>query len=215
MITMQCNPSRQNGAILVEFLLITPLLLAIAGGAIEVARFLRFNQMASVFSQEAAITAYRRCTDIFVFNSNDTFDQTSTEAAIQVCLDTFRNGFQTQLNALSPNVGNNPQFSVILSVYRRDQVTDGDVATGFTSLTRIVSSPTGVTSHYSAAGEEIRRTTPADTVVLTDTQVRDMERIAIAEVGYAYSPAIQIYRVLLGPIDLLRTTGEFRETTIL
>lgn len=212
---MQRQHTHQAGHILVEFLLITPLLLAIAGGAMEVARFLRFNQMASVFSQEAAITAYRRCTDFFIFSASDAFDEAATRAAVQGCLNTFRGNLQQQLNTISPNVGTNPQFSVVLSVYRRDQVTDSGTAIGFTTLTRIVSATADLNSHYNAVGAELRRVTPVNTRILTDEQVRDMQRIVIAEVAYTYRPAIPIYRVLLGPIDLFRTTEEFRETTIL
>lgn len=208
----------QRGQILIEFILIAPVLLAIAGGAIEIARFLRFNQVASVFSQESAMTAYRRCSDFFVFKEDETFDEVKTKAAAQRCLNDLRTTIENRLSDAYPIADpNNPKFSVVLSVYRRDQIAGSGI--GFASLTRTVSpDPTGdsaaISSLFGISGNLIVRVGP-NTAVFTEAEIVGMERIVIAEVAYMYSPVIPIYRLLLGNIDLIKTDRGFRETTIL
>jgi hypothetical protein len=205
---------RQKGQILIEFILIAPVLLAIAGGAIEIARFLRFNQVASVFSQEAAMTAYRRCSDSFVFQATGSFDETKTKAQINECLEELQTALQQRLSDAYPNTQpNNPRFSVILSVYRRDQSAGSGI--GFNALTRIVYSDTqALSSLYNASSNTIVKDA-TNTVVFTEAEIKSMERIVIAEVAYMYSPAIPIYKLLMGDVDLMKTDERFRETTIL
>jgi hypothetical protein len=209
---------RQRGQILIEFILIAPVLLAIAGGAIEIARFLRFNQVASVFSQEAAMTAYRRCSDFFVFKADETFDTVQTQAAATQCLSGLRTTIENRLSNAYPTTDpKNPRFLVVLSVYRRDRIAGSGI--GFGSLTRMISpdsaaDPTAISSLYKISGNTIvREATSA--VVFTENEITDMERIVIAEVAYMYSPVIPIYKLVLGNIDLIKTDRGFRETTIL
>ena len=210
--------TRQKGQILVEFILIAPVLLAIAGGAIEIARFLRFNQVASVFSQEAAMTAYRRCSDSFVFRTTGEFDQTTSQAEINACLRELQTGLQQRLSDAYPDTTpTNPRFSVLLSVYRRDQAAGAGI--GFTNLTRMVfpnsaQDPDALSSQYNSSSNTIVKVS-TNTVVFTEPEIRSMERVTIAEVAYIYSPAIPIYRLLMGDIDLMKTDERFRETTIL
>ncbi len=208
------NNIRQKGQILIEFILIAPVLLAIAGGAIEIARFLRFNQVASVFSQETALTAYRRCSDFFVFTNAGGFDSPATQAAIRTCLNQIHETIQNRLDAAYPStVANNPKFSLALSVYRRDRV--GGSTVGFAALTQIAANgPGALSSLFAINGDTIERVSPK-TEVFSQEEIEAMERIVIAEVAYIYSPAIPIYKVLLGNIDLMKTDEGFRETTIL
>ncbi len=209
---------RQKGQILVEFILIAPVLLAIAGGAIEIARFLRFNQVASVFSQEAAVTAYRRCSDSFVFHTTGTFDETKTKAEINECLEELQTVIQQRLSDAYPSTQpNNPRFSVILSVYRRDQAAGSGI--GFTALTRMVypnseDNTNAPSSLYNASSNTIIKVAD-NKVIFTEAEIRSMERVVIAEVAYMYSPAIPIYKLLMGDVDLMKTDERFRETTIL
>jgi hypothetical protein len=209
------HKTRQKGQILVEFILIAPVLLAIAGGALEIARFLRFNQVASVFSQEAAMMAYRQCSDFFVFTSAGTFDKAETEKAINGCLTNLHNTIQNRLNDAYPStVSSNPRFSVVLSVYRLDQTSGSGV--GFSELTRLAypNSSLEISSLYNVSGASIRRDGEGHDV-LSDSEIREMERVVIAEVAYMYVPAIPIYKLLMGDVDLMKTNERFRETTIL
>jgi uncharacterized protein (UPF0333 family) len=224
--------NRQRGQILVEFILIAPALLAIAGGAIEIARFLRFNQTASIFSQEAAVAAYRKCSDFTNFDANGSFNSNATSSAIQLCLNDLRTQMQTRLNQISnPAQPINPEFLLVISVYRRDRIRDENgnlilqsgLPVGFNSLERIVSasapfaSPSiPLSSLFSPSSEAINRNNPLPaTVVITAAETEKMERIVIAEVAYRYTPAIPIYRVLMRNSNFLRTNANFRETTIL
>lgn len=214
--------NRQRGHILVEFILVAPVILAIAGGALEIARFLRLNQTASIISQEAAVSAYRKCSDFFVFDANGAFNQGETTSDIQKCLETVRSDLQKQLEDLyNPALPGNPKFSLVLSVYRRDNVRNSaGTELGFKQLTQIVPvppdpTPTPLPSLYKATGGTIQKIGPPAAVVVNAGEVQKMERIVIAEVAYEYTPVIPIYKVLLGQGDFLRTGEGFRETTIL
>lgn len=214
------NHPHHAGLILVEFILITPVLLAIAGGAIEIARFLRFNQAASVLSQESALTAYRRCSDFFSFNSQGAFDEAKSTDNTKMCLDDLRQSMQQSINRLyPPEEARNPRFTVSISVYRRDRIPDPKekgAFIGFQSLTQVISAPENLQppSLYAAFGDTILKPSMKK-VILNSTQVTAMERIVIAEVAYRYTPVIPIYRLLMGNVNLMQTDDGFRETTIL
>jgi hypothetical protein len=214
----------QRGQVLVEFILIAPVLLAIAGGALEIARFLRYNQTASIVSQEAALSTYRRCSDFFLFNADGTFNYTGTAQKTEACLNRLREDIQAQVNRLyDPTTRGNPEFLLVLSVYRRDSVLDArGTAIGFVNLERIMSASapndapsSPLASLYQTSANTIQRIGSPSIQVVNAAEAEQMERIVIAEVAYRYTPVIPIYKVLLGDGDFLRTDERFRETTIL
>ena len=110
---------RERGSSYIEFLLVAPIFLLIAASTIEIARFLRFRQLAGVFSKEAALEAYRKCdiTNITTTggNSDPSVDWPSTSRDISSCLQTL----ETQMNAGLTAAGfPSSRAKVILSMYR-------------------------------------------------------------------------------------------------
>jgi Flp pilus assembly protein TadG len=194
---------------MIEFIIILPLLLCIAGATIEIARFLRFNQMASVLSQEAALRAYRQCSDFFLYANNEAsdFDPEATRALTGTCLD----GVRTQLaNARTSLIGSTQSiaFNISISVYRHDGTQGAD---GFTGEGDSGSNPVRIASSDS----EFSGTDRAANQFRTLPQVRG--RMVIAEVSYNYTPVIQLYQGFWGGLAaVLRKEGNvFKETTII
>ncbi len=117
---------------MVEFLLVAPVLLAISGGTIEVANFMRLSQISTVASQEMANVAYRRCASITrVENPNSPnyqpasnsltdgtikiqLDNTTTATEIQNCLVAVQTETLTELLSLNSGstTGNSAQLIV-------------------------------------------------------------------------------------------------------
>lgn len=105
---------RNSGKIMIEFLLVAPVFLMISGGTIEVANFMRLSQVSTVVSQEAANQAYRQCSSVVrltnpndrLYNSNGArmqIDNTTTQAAVQNCLENVRANSLVTLNKLNPS----------------------------------------------------------------------------------------------------------------
>jgi hypothetical protein len=206
--------SNTRGHALIEVIIVAPIILSIASLGLEVSRFLKLNQTASILSQEAANTAFRRCADIFVFDTNDIFSSTKTSAAIQSCLDTLVANVGSSATSLYPlnTDKKNPAFRLILSIYRLDSGASDPGIGGFPQLTRVLArSDNSLTSRYSVSGNSVARD---GATVLDSQRVSSQERIAIAEVTFEYNPAILIYRVFLG-LNILNTDEFCRETTIL
>jgi len=202
-----------RGHAMVEVIVVAPLILSIASLGLEVSRFLKLNQVASILSQEAANTAFRRCADALIFDSSDNFNQAATEAAIQTCLNTVVSNFANAATSLYPTDTSqgNPRYRVIVSIYRLDKGASDPLIGGFTSLTRVLAaSDNSLTSQYSASGNAITRN---GALILGTSRVEQQERIAIAEVTFEYTPMILIYRVFLG-LNILHTDEFCRETTI-
>ena len=204
------NSFRQRGHALIELIIVAPVLLSIAALGIEVSRFLRLNQVASILSQESANNTFRRCSDILDFeNGTDTFSSANTQSAIQDCLNTELDGFRKSTGLLYSqlDLGSSPTFNLVLSVYRQDQ------GFGFADLTSIVvtSSANRTSNYYMSAGSIMRN----GQTVLSSSQILDQGRVAIAEVTFEYTPIVPLYKIFLN-LDILNTKlGQFRETTIL
>jgi Flp pilus assembly protein TadG len=94
---------------MLEFLLIAPVLLTVAGGTVEVANHMRANQIATVMSQEVANSSYRQCADIIVVQNPNNLtsiavDTEATKRAVGGCLSNIQGTAQEKLYALLPGV---------------------------------------------------------------------------------------------------------------
>lgn len=198
-----CYRGSQDGVVMIEFLIILPLLLCLAGATIEIARFLRFNQMASVLSQEAALRAYRQCSDFFVYGDDDDFGADATRARTGRCLSEVGGqmvGSRNTLQATTTSIS----FNIAISVYRFD---GEDAKEGFPRNSARIS----WTSDATFPGTE----RAGDNAFWPSLENR--KRIVVAEVSYNYEPVIRLYQGFWqGLAAAFRRQGNvFIETTII
>lgn len=96
---------RQRGASLIEFCFTMPVLLLVAGATIDLSRYMRFLQITTFVSQEAAEQIYRQCSDITIYDPPDInttsleINKAMTESAIASCVQRLQLGAQELLNA--------------------------------------------------------------------------------------------------------------------
>lgn len=202
----------EHGSGLIEFIFVAPIILLLAGSTLEVARFLRFRQIAGVLSQEAANRAYSQCADITSVSAAGTsltVNTTTTTTNISACLTTVKTGIDAAATAAGL-----AGSALTISVYRHNL---GTVAPAFNCSTpNTISISVGTVSKFTIAGDAI--TTSGENVV-SASDVCKRGRIVIAELVFPYTTIIN-YRVFgLGfNTDLssseLKSTN-LRETTIL
>lgn len=212
-----------------EFLIVAPILLLVAGSTIELARFIRFRQIADVVSREAALEAYRRC-DITNILATDPADLSSTP---QVNITTSTNNIQACLNDVAAKfqatvaVAGLTNAQLILSFYRYDF---GSVipaaAPACTAPNSVFTgiSTSAANSVFNTNGTSIRNQNGQD-VVAAATGCQ-LGRILISELAFFYTPIIDFRVIGIGfgtdfnNSPLRRNPGgdfqrAFRETTIL
>lgn len=192
----------QHGVVMIEFIIILPLLLCIAGVTVEMARFLRFNQMASVLSQEAALRAYRQCSDFFVYSQANLFALEATRATTKRCLEEV--GAQlvasrNNLEARTPSIS----FNMAISVYRQDE------NEGFDNERILWASASRNPDLPNLANSQLRQNFSPPLAV--------RRRVVVAEVSYNYEPVIGLYQGFWqGLAAAFRRQGNvFIETTII
>ena len=208
----------EHGSGLIEFIFVAPIILLLAGSTLEVARFLRFRQIAGVLSQEAANRAYSQCADITSVSAAGTsltVNTTTTTTNISACLTTVKTGIDAAADAAGL-----AGSALTISVYRHNlgtvAPTDPTVCASSTAtVTRIPSIIPA--SKFDTTGGEIKTTSNAPVVSKLDVCKRG--RIVIAELVFPYTTIIN-YRVFgLGFNTNLKQSGfernDFRETTIL
>lgn len=90
---------------MMEFVFTVPVLLLIAGTTVDIARYMRYLQITSFVSQEAASQIYRQCSDITVYNKPQwgslgiTPSRDQTIMAIERCIERVQIQSQGMLNA--------------------------------------------------------------------------------------------------------------------
>jgi len=183
---------QQRGASFLEFIMVAPVMLLVAGATVELSRFIRFRQVADVLSKEAAMRAYRQCDITKVkFESSSpsvskapTVDEDQSATDIQNCLNTTSNNIQNTL-AQAGITG-----SVILSMYRFEfnQLVPTPACTGQTPRKIISQNSTSV---YNPTVNGISG--PNGTV--TGRWGCTTGRVVISEVAFRYTPIIN-YRVI-------------------
>ena len=196
----------EHGSGLIEFIFVAPIILLLAGSTLEVARFLRFRQIAGVLSQEAANRAYSQCADITsvsAVGTSLTVNTTTTTTNISACLTTVKTGIDAAATAAGL-----AGSALTISVYRHNL---GTVAPAFNCSTpNTISISVGTVSKFTIAGDAI---TTSGKNVVSASDVCKRGRIVIAELVFPYTTIIN-YRVL--GLDNSGFTGTaFRETTIL
>lgn len=225
--------ARQQGAGYIEFLLVAPILLLVAGSTIELARFIKVRQIADVISQEAALEAYRRCditnVDATTNQGSDPVVNTESSAAeTQRCLEDVARKFQATVAATGM-----ANARIILSLYRydfgflvpRDAPNCPATPTADAAFTRI--STGGGDSAFSLDGNTSIRGRDGREVGSAVTGCQ-LGRILISELAFFYIPIVD-FRVLgignsfdvnFRQSSLRNEPGQnfrnaFRETTIL
>ena len=203
----------EHGSGLIEFLFVAPIILLLAGSTLEVARFLRFRQIAGVLSQEAANRAYSQCADITsvsAVGNSLTVNIGTTTTNIGDCLTIIKTAIDTAAIAAGLQAGS----ALTISVYRHNL---SAVAPAFNCSTpNTISISVGTVSKFTIAGDAIT-TSGANVVSASDVCIRG--RIVIAELVFPYTTIIN-YRVFGVGFDTdlsqsgLRGT-DLRETTIL
>jgi hypothetical protein len=209
-----------SGKVLIELILVTPLLLMIPAGVMEYARFLRMDQIAVVYSQEAANRAYRQCGDFYVnvpANANtwsSVFSPTETASETLRCITNVRNSTNSSMQSYLPG------SQIIISVYRFNfDVTRTPPTDTLTSVAVIPDQTSPGMYSRTLVGLDgtqtsLVRVAPRSGELLSATEVRARQRIVVAEVAFNYRPVLSIFRAFLDAVNLT-TNGEYRETTIL
>lgn len=118
---------RERGSSMIELCFTIPVLLIIAGATVDISRYMRYAQVTTFVSQEAASQIYRQCSDLTIYNrpvtnsSQLTIDTATTRSAIAQCIQRIQaasqlvlnrslgssaitsNVFRWQINAVNPN----------------------------------------------------------------------------------------------------------------
>lgn len=98
------NGRGEQGSAMLEFVLTIPVLLMIAGTTVDMARYMRYLQITTFVSQEAASQIYRQCSDVTIFNkpvlgsSQVAPNKPQTMMAIERCLERVQIQSQRMLN---------------------------------------------------------------------------------------------------------------------
>ena len=139
----------EHGSGLIEFIFVAPIILLLAGSTLEVARFLRFRQIAGVLSQEAANRAYSQCADITSVSAAGTsltVNTTTTTTNISACLTTVKTGIDAAADAAGL-----AGSALTISVYRHNL---GTVAPAFNCSTpNTISISVGTVSKFTISGD--------------------------------------------------------------
>lgn len=233
----------ERGGSLLEFAFVAPIMLVISGATIDIGRFLRYHQITSSISQEAANYVYRRCSDITSLtetNGQTTVDASKSRARILACAQRARDEAQIALNNALP-------CSLIsITVYRHNiedfydkkgSSNTGTCAAG-DDITSIQAPPSQDDkdkcgqlnrTHPSTArsgvkiGELIGRSKltenngnllSGNTTIVSKEQVCNRNRLVAVEVGYAFEPIVKFLPAFLPGFGIDKE-GLHRETTIL
>ncbi len=217
------NKDLSLGHVLVELLIVAPVLLMIPAGVLEYTRFLRYDQLAVSFSQEAANQAYRQCADWNAVTQGETtvaFDEVTSTRLTEECLDRVIQDVQPRMDQRIPG----GRSRVILSVYRYNYGLLGAVTTDNPEtkiITQVAIRPTqGGTDPFVNSrvrlhsGDKVLARSTDNVILVSAAQAVIRERMVVAEVTFGYDPVFSLFNAFMGA-NSARTDGGFRETTIL
>jgi len=233
----------ERGGSLVEFAFVAPIMLVISGATIDIGRFLRYHQITSSISQEAANYVYRRCSDITSLtetNGQTTVDISKSKARILACAQRARDEAQIALNNALPG------SLISITVYRHNIASFYDKTSSLGNngacgpgddITPIQASPSQ--GDIIAVGLLIRPVSPTltgisigdrigrskltenngnllsgNTTIVSKEQVCNRNRLVAVEVGYAFEPIVKFLPAFLPGFGIDKE-GLHRETTIL
>ena len=231
----------ERGGSLVEFAFVAPIMLVISGATIDIGRFLRYHQITSSISQEAANYVYRRCSDITSLtetNGQTTVDASKSRARILACAQRARDEAQIALNNALP------RSLISITVYRHNieefydkkgSSNTGKCARAGDDITSIQAPPSqddiirveltypSTTRPGGPIGELIGRSKltenngnllSGNTTIVSKEQVCNRNRLVAVEVGYAFEPIVKFLPAFLPGFGIDKE-GLHRETTIL
>lgn len=233
----------ERGGSLVEFAFVAPVMLIISGATIDIGRFLRYHQITSSISQEAANYVYRRCSDITSLtetNGQTTVDASKSRARILACAQRARDEAQIALNNALPG------SLISITVYRHN-IEDFYDKKG-SSNTGTCAAGDDITSIQAPPSQDdkdkcgqLNRTYPStarlgvnigeligrpkltenngnllsgNTTIVSKEQVCNRNRLVAVEVGYAFEPIVKFLPAFLPGFGIDKE-GVHRETTIL
>lgn len=207
---------QQRGASFLEFIMVAPIMLLVAGATVELSRFIRFRQVADVLSKEAAMRAYRQCdiTRVQFTNGGISVDPAITTPVIQACLDGIKASTEATLG------GTGIRGTVTISVYRFDYRNLVPTSGCSTQAPTQITSQNPTSAYQPRAGGIL-----GPNGIVTGTWGCTTGRVVISEVTFQYNPIIN-YRVIgvgnsfdvnfaNSPLSTANQQNLPRETTIL
>ena len=230
----------ERGGSLVEFAFVAPVMLIISGATIDIGRFLRYHQITSSISQEAANYVYRRCSDITSLtetNGQTTVDTQKSQDRILACAQRARDEAQQALDNTLPG------SLISITVYRHNIASfydktskfgnngacggQGDTINEVSGLPSAMAQPIsgrGVSSGPGSGdlkklGERQLAARGGALVsgskeIVSAKQVCNRNRLVSVEVAYAFQPIVKFLPAFLPGFGIDKD-GLHRETTIL
>ncbi len=161
----------QAGVAFIEFLFVVPLMLGLTFFVIEVARFLKVAQAATVLAREAANVTYRQCADI-PFDGNLAAFQADVASCISTNVVTAAGTLGT---SAATQLSDGARITLVINVYRNGVAANPLIAS-------VTNSATGTKLAF-AVGSGI---SDGSRVYLSDTDFATRDRAVTAEVLYPF-----------------------------
>ena len=231
----------ERGGSLVEFAFVAPIMLVISGATVDIGRFLRYQQITSSISQEAANYVYRRCSDITSLtetNGQTTVDTQKSKDRILACAQRARDEAQQALDNTLPG------SLISITVYRHNIASFYDKTSKFgnngvcggqgDTINEVSGLPSEEEkgkcgggsrgrSQSNVVGNQLgeRQLTAkqgalasGNKVIVSAAQVCNRNRLVSVEVAYAFQPIVKFLPAFLPGFGIDKD-GLHRETTIL
>lgn len=215
----------ERGGSLLEFAFVAPIMLVISGATIDIGRFLRYHQITSSISQEAANYVYRRCSDITSLTETSgqtTVDTQKSKDRILACAQRARDEAQQALDNTLPG------SLISITVYRHNIASfydktstsgnngacggQGDTINEVSGLPSASGNPTNLGKRQLAArGGAL---VSGSKEIVSAAQVCNRNRLVSVEVAYAFQPIVKFLPAFLPGFGIDKD-GLHRETTIL
>lgn len=231
----------ERGGSLVEFAFVAPIMLVISGATVDIGRFLRYHQITSSISQEAANYVYRRCSDITSLTETSgqtTVDTQKSKDRILACAQRARDEAQQALDNTLP--GSLISITVyrhnIASFYDKTSISGNNGACGEQGDT--INEVSGLPSEQekercgggsrdrsqsNVVGNQLGKRQLAarggalvsgNKEIVSAAQVCNRNRLVSVEVAYAFQPIVKFLPAFLPGFGIDKD-GLHRETTIL
>ena len=234
----------ERGGSLVEFAFVAPIMLVISGATVDIGRFLRYHQITSSISQEAANYVYRRCSDITSLTETSgqtTVDTQKSKDRILACAQRARDEAQQALDNTLPG------SLISITVYRHNIASfydktstsgnngacggQGDTINEVSGLPSEEDKRQTVYSDNSGHGNNNRKKdreqlskrqlaarggalVSGSKEIVSAKQVCNRNRLVSVEVAYAFQPIVKFLPAFLPGFGIDKD-GLHRETTIL
>ena len=229
----------ERGGSLVEFAFVAPIMLVISGATVDIGRFLRYHQITSSISQEAANYVYRRCSDITSLTETSgqtTVDTQKSKDRILACAQRARDEAQQALDNTLPG------SLISITVYRHNIASFYDKTSKLgnngvcggqgDTINEVSGLPSEVAKTNARRGRNRGNDDGQDKlgerqltakqgalasgnkVIVSAKQVCNRNRLVSVEVAYAFQPIVKFLPAFLPGFGIDKD-GLHRETTIL